>query len=93
MVSRVAPQLYSDADKVRRLIAEYVSIDAKQVTDEAHLTDDLGLDWLDQLELLVLIEDEFAGVEFFATAHVELVGDIIRQVEQRNAAPIRRSAA
>jgi len=67
MVSRVAPQLYSDADKVRRLIAEYVSIDVKQVTDETHLTDDLGLDWLDQLELLVLIEDEFAGVEFFAT--------------------------
>ena len=77
----------------RRLIAGYLSIDAKQVTDEAHLTDDLGLDWLDQLELLVLIEDEFAGVEFFATAHVELVGDLIRQVEQRNAAPIRRSAA
>ena len=92
MVSRVAPQLYSDADKVRRLIAEYVSIDTKQVTDEMYLTDDLGLDWLDQLELLVLIEDEFAGVEF-TTAHVELVGDVIRQVEQRNAAPIRRSAA
>jgi acyl carrier protein len=93
MVSRVAPQLYSDADKVRRLIAEYVSIDAEQVTDEAHLTDDLGLDWLDQLELLVLIEDEFVGVEFFSTAHVEVVGDLIRQVEQHNAAPIRRSAA
>jgi len=92
MVSRVAPQLYSDADKVRRLIAEYVSIDTKQVTDEMYLTDDLGLDWLDQLELLVLIEDEFAGVEF-TTAHVELIGDVIRQVEQRNAAPIRRSAA
>jgi acyl carrier protein len=94
MVSRNAPQ--SAADKVRRVIAEYVSIDVKQVTDEAHLTDDLGLDWLDQLELLVLIEDEFAGVEFFANAtaaQVQLVGDLIRHVEQCNAAPIRRSAA
>jgi acyl carrier protein len=93
MVSRVAPQQYSDADKVRRLIAEYVSIDVNHVTDEAHLTDDFGLDWLDQLELLALIEDEFAGVEFFAHAHAELVGDLIRQVEQRNAALIRRPAA
>ena len=94
MVSRDAPQ--SAADTVRRVIAEYVSIDVKRVTDEAHLTDDLGLDWLDQLELLVLIEDEFAGVEFFANAtaaQVQLVGDLIRHVEQCNAAPIRRSAA
>ena len=86
--------MYSDADKVRWLIAEYASVDVKEVSDEAHLTDDLGLDWLDQLELLVLIEDEFAGVEFFEnSAHVELVGDLIRQVEQRNAATIRQSAA
>ena len=96
MVSRVAPRPSSDAEKVRRLIADYASIDAKQVTDEAHLSGDLGLDWLDQLELLVLIEDEFTGVEFFANStagQIELVGDLIRQVEQRNAAPTRRSAA
>jgi acyl carrier protein len=95
MVSRIASQLYSDADKVRRLIAEYASVDEKQVIDEAHLIDDLGLDWLDQLELLVLIEDEFAGVELFNTTagQLELVGQLIRKVEQRNAVPIRRSAA
>jgi acyl carrier protein len=90
MDARVAAQMYCDAETVRRFIAEYVGVDLKDVTDETHLTDDLGLDWLDQLELMVLIEDEFGGVEFFAntTAHVELVGDLIRQVEQRNAAPI-----
>lgn len=96
MVSRVAPQPYSDAEKVRRLIAEYASIGVKQVTDEAHLTDDLGLDWLDQLELMVLIEDEFVGVDFFSNttaAQIVLVGDLIRQIEHNNAAPVRRSAA
>jgi len=40
------------ADKVRQLIADYIGVDASQVTDEAHLSDDLGVDWLDQLELL-----------------------------------------
>jgi len=41
---------------------------------------------------MVLIEDEFVGVDFFAnsTAHIVLVGDLIRQVEQHKSA---RSAA
>jgi acyl carrier protein len=96
MDARVAPQRRADADKVRSFIAEYVGIDAKEVTDEMHLTDDLGLDWLDQLELMVLIEDEFVGVDFFANSiatQIILVGDLIRQIEHHNAAPVRRSAA
>jgi acyl carrier protein len=95
MDARVAPQRCADADKVRRFIAEYVGIDAKEVTDEAHL-DDLGLDWLDQLELMVLIEDEFVGVDFFANTiatQMVLVGDLIRHIEHHNAALTRRSAA
>jgi acyl carrier protein len=96
MDARVASQRYADADKLRSFIAEYVGIDAEEVTDETHLTDDLGLDWLDQLELMVLIEDEFVGVDFFANttaAQIELVGDLIRRIEHHNAAPVRRSAA
>ncbi len=67
MDSRLALQMYSDSDKVRKFIAEYADIDPKEVTDEADLTDDLGLDWLDQLELMVLIEDEFVGIDFSPT--------------------------
>jgi len=96
MDARLAPQMYCDACTVRRFIAEYVDIDLKDVTDEAHLTDDLGLDWLDQLELMVLIEEKFVGVDFFATttaAQIELVGDIIRHIEDHGTAPARRSAA
>jgi acyl carrier protein len=80
MNARVAPQMYSDADTVRRFIAEYLGIDVNKVTDEAHLADHFGLDWLDQLELMVLIEEEFV-VDFFANttaAQIELVGDLIR---------------
>jgi acyl carrier protein len=96
MYARVAPQCYSDADQIRKFIAEYASIEVKEVTNETHLTDDLGLDWLDQLELMVLIEDEFVGVDLFANttaAQFELVGDIIRHIEDRAATPVRRSAA
>ena len=96
MDARVASQRYADADKIRSFIAEYAGIDAKEVTDQTHLTDDLGLDWLDQLELMVLIEDEFVGVDFFANttaAQIELVGDLIRHIEHHIDALARRSAA
>jgi len=96
MVSRVALQMYSDSDKVRRFIAEYADIDLKEVTDEADLTDDLGLDWLDQLELMVLIEDEFVGIDFFANttaAQINVVGDLIRHIEHHSDVLARRSAA
>jgi len=83
------------ADKVRQLIADYIGVDASQVTDEAHLSDDLGVDWLDQLELLVLIEDEVVGVEFSDVTAIDVVGDLIRHMEKaRHVVSVhRRSAA
>jgi len=94
MDARAASQVNFDADKVRALIAEYLGIDAKQVSDEAHFSDDLGLDWLDQLELMILIEDELAGVELSGTAALEVVGDLIRHIEMTILTPAgRRSVA
>jgi acyl carrier protein len=85
---RAAPQVDFDTNKVRTLIAEYLGIDAKRVTNEAHFSEDLGLDWLDQLGLMILIEDEFAGVEFSDTAanQIEVVSDVIRHIEITNKA-------
>jgi acyl carrier protein len=39
MDAQVASQKYPDAETVRKFIAEFVDIDVKEVTDEAHLTD------------------------------------------------------
>jgi acyl carrier protein len=100
-MQRGTTQLDFDTNKLRALIAEYVGIETDLVTDEAHFSDDLGLDWLDQLELMVLIEDEFAGVEIPETK-IEVVGDLIRNIENTNKAQsavqntgraFRRSAA
>jgi acyl carrier protein len=77
---RAAPQLNFDTDRVRTLIAKYLGVDAKRVTDEAHFSDDLGLDWLDRLELMILIEDEFPDVVISANDanQIQVVGDLIR---------------
>jgi acyl carrier protein len=79
---RIAPQEAFDSDKVRALIAEYLNIDAKQVTDEAHFSE-LGMDRYDRLELMILIEDAFTGVEITDddADQIEVVGDLIRHIQ------------
>jgi acyl carrier protein len=84
---------------VRTLVANHLGVSVDRVTDEAHFTDDLGADWLDRLELVMVVEDQFAGVEI-ADADVdqiEVVGDLIRHIEtvdnerrRRGAAPVVR---
>ncbi len=78
------PQLDFDTNTLRTLIADYVGIESEKITDEAHFTKDLGLDWLDRVELIILIEEEFHAVEFSDAdvKQIEIVGDFIRYVRQ-----------
>lgn len=71
-----------DAYDIRALVAEHFDVDVGRITDGAHLRNDLGADWLDRLELLILIEDKFADVELSDDAdRIEIVGDLIRHVQ------------
>ena len=79
---------------VRTLIANQLGVDVKRVTDESHFTDDLGADWLDRLELMIVIEDRFANVVITDedVDQIEVVGDLIRHIENvDNNATRRRS--
>ena len=78
---------------VRTLIANQLGVDVKRVTDEAHFTDDLGADWLDRLELMIVIEDQFADVLITdeEVDHLEVVGDLIRHIENMDHERRRRS--
>ena len=70
----------SITEKIRTLIAEYLHVAVEKVTDEAQFANDLGADWLDHLELMIAIEDQFAGVQFGDEdlAKMVAVGDLIR---------------
>ncbi len=56
----------------------------EKVGDEAHFAYDLGLGWLDQIELMTLIEEEFPSWNFPTSdvKQIETVGDLIRHVER-----------
>ena len=71
-------------DEIRAFVAKHLDVDAKLVTNEAHLRDDLGADWLNRMELLILIEDQLVGVEFMDddADQIETVGDLIRCIEE-----------
>jgi acyl carrier protein len=83
---RIAPQETFDSNKVRTLIADYLGIDIERVTDEAHFSDEFDMDRYDCLELMILIEDAFTGVEITDddADQIEVVGDLIRHIEGNN---------
>ncbi len=80
---------------VRTFIANHLGVSVGRVTDEAHFTDDLGADWLDRLDLMIAVEDQFAGVEITDgdVDRIEFVGDLIRHIETLDSERRRRGAA
>jgi acyl carrier protein len=67
---------------VRRVIAGHFGVKLDRVVDDARLRD-FGADWLDRLELLIMIEDQVPDVHIsdLAADHIETVGDLMRAVE------------
>ena len=67
------------AVKVRSLVAKHLGVDTERVTNEAHFLDDFHAGWLDRLELMIVIEDQFVGVELSDDIfdQIEDVGDLI----------------
>ena len=49
-------------DKVKKIIAEKLSVDLEEVVPDASFVDDLGADSLDVVELVMALEEEF-GLE------------------------------
>ncbi len=46
-------------DRVKKIIAEKLSVDISEVVPEASFVDDLGADSLDLVELIMSMEEEF----------------------------------
>src|SRR5258707_15882164 len=87
-------ELFTTND-VRTLVANHLGVSVGRVTDEAHFTDDLGADWLDRLDLMIAVEDQFAGLEITDgdVDRIEFVGDLIRHIETLDNGRRRRGAA
>ena len=69
-------------EKVKTIIAEQLDIDPESVTYDSSITDDLGADSLDVVDLVMSFEDEF-GVEIpdDDVENIHTVADIIKYIE------------
>ena len=64
--------------KIRETLAEEFELDAERIVPEAHIRDDLGLDSLDIVDMVIVLEKAFGFKlpDRAALADVHTVGDI-----------------
>lgn len=70
-------------EKVKAIIAKELNIDEAKITMESSLSEDLGADSLDAVELIMALEDEFGlSVSDEDAQNIHTVGDIVKIVEK-----------
>ncbi len=71
-------------EKVKELIVDELGVDASEVTLQASLTEDLGADSLDAVELIMAIEEEFdVEIPDEVASEMKTVQDIISFIEKQ----------
>lgn len=70
-------------DQVKDIIVEELGVDAANVSLEARLSEDLGADSIDAVELIMKIEDTFnVSVSDEQAQAIKTVGDIVKFLEE-----------
>ena len=69
-------------DRVKKIIVEQLGVEETEVTPEASITDDLGADSLDQVELVMAFETEF-GIDIpdEEAEKIKTVGDAVAKID------------
>ncbi len=84
----------STFDKVKKIIVEQLGVDESEVTPEASITDDLGADSLDQVELVMAFETEFnIDIPDEEAEKIKTVGDAVNASTRRPPALRHKHAA
>jgi acyl carrier protein len=74
-------------DKVKKIIVEQLGVEESEVTLEASITDDLGADSLDQVELVMAFETEFnIDIPDEEAEKIKTVGDAVAKIDAMSAA-------
>ncbi|MGN0594936.1 MAG: acyl carrier protein [Hominimerdicola sp.] len=69
-------------DKIKSIIVEQLDADEDKVTMDASITDDLGADSLDVVDLVMSIEESFdVEIPDEEVENIKTVGDIVKYIE------------
>ena len=70
-------------EKVREIIVDTLSCEMDEVTMEADLSEDLGADSLDVVDMLMSLEDEFdVEIPDDEIEKIRTVGDLVTYIEE-----------
>jgi acyl carrier protein len=69
-------------DRVKKIIVEQLGVEETEVTMEASITEDLGADSLDQVELVMAFETEFEiDIPDEEAEKINTVGDAVQKID------------
>ncbi|MCI8600310.1 MAG: acyl carrier protein [Oscillospiraceae bacterium] len=71
-------------DKVKDILVDQLDCEEEKVTLEASITDDLGADSLDIVDLVMSLEEEFdVEIPDDQVENIKTVGDIVKYIEDK----------
>ena len=71
-------------DKIKDIIVEQLDVEVDAVTMEASITEDLGADSLDVVDLVMSIEESFdVEIPDEEVENIKTVGDIVKYIENK----------
>lgn len=71
-------------DKVKKIIVDQLDVEEDKVTEAASITDDLGADSLDVVDLVMSFEEEFdIEIPEDQVEKIKTVGDIVKFIEEK----------
>lgn len=71
-------------DKIKDIIVEQLDVEEDAVTMEASITEDLGADSLDVVDLVMSIEESFdVEIPDEVVENIKTVGDIVKYIENK----------
>lgn len=69
-------------EKLQKIIAEVLSVDAEEITMDTTFVDDLGADSLDVFQIIMGIEEEFdIEIDSDEAEQIVSVGDAVEQIK------------
>jgi acyl carrier protein len=71
-------------ERVKKIVIDQLGVDEEQVTPDASITDDLGADSLDRVELVMAIEQEFdIEISDEEAEKIETIQDAVKYVQEQ----------
>ncbi len=69
-------------DTLVAIIAENISVDESEITPETTF-EDLGIDYIDLLDIVMALEESLGGVEVEIDDDAETVGELAESIEKQ----------